>query len=142
MTPMTLSAPHHEAPPSPRALHEARMGVESVEELTARRHALVSENAKREALYGSGTWKFHRDRLEALIAIEKRRELATEGAKVTDKIVAEQVLTDPRMKAFMDATEDEMAEYHISADAIQAVNDTLLRDAAVARHTAAEARLG
>lgn len=126
-----------------RSEAEARMQVESVDELTARRHAMVSENAKRRALYSStATWKFHRDRLEALIAIEKRRELVAEGEKVTDKIVAERVLVDPRMKAFVDAAEDEMAEYHITEDAIQGINDTLMRDAAVARHVASEARLG
>ena len=81
---------------APRATHEARMGVESVDELTARRHALVSENAKRRAMYGAGTWKFRRDRLQALIAIEKRQALAAEGARVTDKIVEELAVTDPR----------------------------------------------
>ena len=117
------------------------MGVESVEELTARRHALVSENAKRRAQYGStATWKFRRDRLEALIAREKRKEMA-ELPKVTDKMIAEAVLVDPRMERFHDVVDEEMAEYAITEDAIQAINDLLLRDAAIARHTAAEVRM-
>lgn len=124
-----------------RVEHEARMGVESVEELTARRHALVAENATRRAMYGpTATWKFRRDRLEALIAREKRQELAM-LPKVTDKMIAEAVLTDGRMERFHDGVDEEVAEYAITEDAIQALNDLLMRDAAIARHTAAEARM-
>ena len=126
---------------NPRAEVQARMGVTDIDTMTAQRHALVAENAKRQALYGAGTWKFHRDRLEALLAIEIRRELASKGEKVTDKIVAEQTLVHPKMLAFINATEDEMVEYEMGKDAIQGVNDTILRDAAIARHTSAETRL-
>lgn len=126
---------------NPRAEVQVRMGVVDIDQQTATRHAMVSEQGKRLALYGSGTWKYHRDRLEALIAIEKRRELATKGEKCTDKIVAELVLTDARMEVFMDATEAEMVEYELTKDAIQGVDDTILRDAAIARMTAAEVRL-
>lgn len=126
---------------NPRAEVQARMGVIDIDTLTADRHALVSGMGKRIALYGSGTWKFHRDRLEALLAIEIRRELATAGEKVTDKIVAERVLVHPKFKAFMDATEDEMVEYELEKDAVQGKNDIIMRDAGIARHVAAEARL-
>ena len=125
----------------PRAEAEAKMGLEPVQQRTEERAHLVQQNAKRRVLYGGmATWKFHRDRLEALIAMEKRRDLAADGAKVTDKIVSEHVLTDPRMKSFIDAAEDEAVAYHIAEDAIQAVNDRGQRDTEIARSYAAEAR--
>lgn len=121
---------------------QARMNVQPVEELLEQRAHLIKQNSKRQALYGaSSTWKTRRDMLSAMIALEVRRELATEGEKVTDKIVEAHVLTDQRFKAFIDATEDEIAAFHIAQDAIEAINDLLLRDAAIARHTAMEARL-
>lgn len=128
---------------NPREESEAKMGVESVEALNAERAHLVQQNAKRRALYGSSaTWKFHRDRLEALIALDKRRDLAADGTvKITDKLVAECVLVDPRMKQFMEAAEDEMVAYHIAEDAIAAINDRRQRDTEIARYAAGELRL-
>jgi hypothetical protein len=124
-----------------RAEHEARMGVESIEELTARRDALVNENAKREAGYGStATWKFRRDRLEALIAIEKRKEMA-HLPKVTDKMIAEAVLTDPRMERFHDVVDEEKIAYVMAQTAIDTIEKLIERDAQIARHVAAELRL-
>ena len=129
-------------PPATREEVESRMGVEPVDQRTAERAFLVKQNAKRRALYGStATWKFHRDRLEALIAMEKRRAAVAEGVKVTDKAIAEMVLTDDRMKAFIEAAEEEMVAYHVTEDQIEAIADRGQRDTEVARYVAGELRL-
>lgn len=118
------------------------MGCEPIAQLLEERAQLVKQNAKRRALYGStATWKFHRDRLEALIASEKRRTLAEDGLKITDKLVSELVLVDPRMKQFVENAEDEMVAYHTAEDAIDACNDRKQRDTEMNRYVAAEVRL-
>ena len=140
--------PHYDEMPDgsfvladPRAEIQGRMGIQPIQELTTERATLVRQNAKRTALYSSsGTWKTRRDMLMAMIALEIRGKLTRDGEKATDSVVSAHVLTDARFKAFIDASEDEMAQFAISSDAIQGIDDTLLRDVAISRFLASEMR--
>lgn len=122
---------------------ESRMGVESLEALLDDRTRLVAEVADLRALFGSfGTWD-HRRKIElARLSGEIRARLKLAGdVKVTEALLDEEAHAHPAyMQFIIDATR-KRAEWTILENKIQNINDTILRDNAIARFASSEMHL-
>lgn len=125
-----------------RAELEARIGIEPLESLLAERHELVQQVADLRARHGSfGTWGDLRKTELATIAQSIRARAIAETRKMTEAAIEEAAHADPRYVEFITDATRERARLTIAEDRIQAINDRIMRDQALARFVSAEAHL-
>lgn len=129
--------------PSGRADVEARIGIQPIEELLDERRTHVEKAASLRARYGPfGTWDHERKTRIAGIKATIRAQYARDGVKVTEAQLDDEAHGHPDYKDFIVQATRDRAEWIRAENKIQDVNDLIQRDAAIARHVAAEARLG
>lgn len=126
-----------------RAEREAALGVQPIAELVAERATLVERVAHLHALYGSfGTWDAHRKMKLAGIKGALRAQWTRDGIKPTEGMLDDAAHAHPDYAEFIIESTKQRAEWMKLDDAITGINDVILRDAALARHETATARLG
>lgn len=121
---------------------EARIGIEPLESLLAERHELVQHVADLRARHGPfGTWGDLRKTELATIAQSLRARALKDNVKMTEAALTDAAHADARYIEFITEATKERARLTIAEDRIQAINERILRDNALAKFVTAEAHL-
>lgn len=121
---------------------EARIGIEPLESLLAERHELVQQAANLRARHAAfGTWGDLRKTELATIAQSLRARALKDNVKMTEAAVTDAAHADPRYIEFVIQATKERAQLTVAEDRIQAINERIMRDNALAKFVTAEAHL-
>lgn len=102
-----------EISPEGRRDLESRVGTDALDDLHARRRALLKQYAPLRALYGpGGIWDARRKALVEAYKVDARTILTTpDGKKPTDGTVEAMAYSDIRYKTFLDKSEGELITF-------------------------------
>lgn len=133
----------HPLPSRARMELEMGIGVEPIEALQAKRHALVQQIAPLRARYGpSGTWDARRKVIRQAKQNEVVLMLTQQRGKAPSEAEGERLANGtPQALAALDEVEREMARYYLLEDQIKQIDELLLRDHALIRYSASEPRV-
>ena len=121
---------------------ESRVGITPLEELLAKRAALVGEAAPLRAKYGpGGTWDALRKATVSTIAMKLRAQATLKGDKVTEAALDQAAHADEAYGALITRATEERAALMILDDQIQAIQDEIQRGNVLGRFAAAELHL-
>ena len=127
---------------SARAEIEARIGVESIDSLLARRRELVERHAELAAVFGSFGTLEHQRKIElALIGARLRAEYTAAGVKVTEAALDAGAHADPSYIAFITKATEQRAEWARVENELESIDATIRRDQSLIHYLAAESRL-
>lgn len=122
---------------------EQRMGIEPLDQLLAERAELVQKVADLRARHGPfGTWGDLRKTELATIAQSLRARAVRDNVKMTEAATTDAAHADPRYVEFVTEATRERSALTVAEDRIQAINDRIMRDQALARFMTAEVHLG
>ena len=119
---------------TPEVFNEAqiRSGVQPVDELLAERHALITANATRAALYGPGNvWDASRKSRWAVARLRIKGELIKAGEKWSEAGLDALAYADQKYVDWLAWSEEDKAEYEIERDNIDAITERIRRGALV-----------
>jgi hypothetical protein len=120
---------------------EARIGIESLDELLNLRGNLVAQASSLYALYGPfGTAEHRRKVALAMAELQVRRNLTDSGEKATEGKVEAMSRTHPTYLTFLDTLEAGRAEWLMTENAIQSITDRITRGNTLSRYVASEPR--
>lgn len=121
---------------------EDRMGLRSLDTLLAARADLVQQVAELRAQHAAfGTYGDLRKIELAKLAWIIRTKAVGTGTKMTEAAIDEAAHTSPTYIEFVTDATREKARWVRLEDQIQAINDTIMRENAIARFLASEAML-
>lgn len=121
---------------------EARMGIEPIAELLARRDELVSRVSRLRARHGPfGVFDAERKVQVSLAANIVRVRAAANQVKITEKQIEWEAHTAESYVAFLTESLSEKATYFELENKIQDITDLINRGQAIARYLAAEISL-
>lgn len=128
---------------NPRQAIEARLGIQSVEELLAKRRELVRALAPLRARYGPyGTWDAERKVRLSAIKAKLRAEFARDGARPTEAMLDDEAHAHPDYAEFIVTATRERARWVNGENAVQEIYDLIRRDQSLAHFVAQETRMG
>lgn len=121
---------------------EARMGLEPIHELLARRQELVEQVADLRARYGSfGTFDAMRKATLSQIKMQIRAQAVASGVKKTEACLDEEAHADARYVEFITTATQGRADLAVLESKIEHIDATIYRANVVARYLSAEAAL-
>lgn len=127
---------------SPTGQMEAKAGIQPLEELLAERDVIVKKLAPLRAKYGpGGTYADLRRIKLAKVAAIIRAEAARDKVKLTQAQIEDMAHADPRYVDFVVTATQERERWIRGENAMQDIQDTIMRGQAIARMYAAEAHL-
>ena len=134
--------PERHAPDSMEAI-ESRMGLEPLAALHAKRDALVRRVADLRARHGPfGTYNdLRKIKLAAIAQLVRIESLKAKERKLTANEVDDRAHCHPDYELFVIQATTERAQWAVLENQIQAVDEVIFRQQAIARYLAAEVRM-
>ena len=128
--------------PHPREIIEARIGIQSIEELHHKRRMYIAEHGTLRAICGPfGTWEHTRKTLLATLREKQRAKNVALGIKSTEAAIDDVAHAHPDYIAFITLATENRTTWITVENEILEINDLIYRDNAMIYHATAEMKL-
>ena len=127
---------------NPREVIEARIGIQSIDELHHKRRMYIAKHGTLRAICGPfGTWEFTRKTLLATLRETQRAKNLALGIKSTEAAIDDVAHAHPDYAAFITLATANRTTWLTIENEIVEINDLIYRDNAMIYHVTAEMKM-